>query len=320
MTQKTNKSVLFITYDLSGYYDCIKDELNNYFSHVEYQNTAYLKYKYKNVVEKIYAFFYKLVTGLKLKNYYKLQTIIEATNNKTYDLIIMVRPDIFFDSQLLNLKGRTKNFVAYYHDSINNIPRKKKVFHFFDKVYSYEKMDVKKYNLHFLTNFIYLKATDMFANNTELDAFTIMSKDFRLKTIENLAIFMKSKDLKFQFLIQSDKKTQSDLLQFISKRLNNQQVLEFLKKTKIIVDIHKYGIQDGLTFRIFESLFFNKKIITTNTDIKNYDFYNPNNIYVIENSDAIDIPENFFKTPYQPIPDSIYQKYNYTNWVQTIIS
>ena len=47
---------------------------------------------------------------------------------------------------------------------------------------------------------------------------------------------------------------------------------ENLKKSKIIVDIHKYGIQDGLTFRVFEAIGYHKKLITTNKDIKTYDF------------------------------------------------
>ncbi|MBU2940677.1 hypothetical protein KO494_14105 [Lacinutrix sp. C3R15] len=315
-----DKKILFITYDLSGYYDSIHNQLNKQYKHVDYYNIASLKkYKYKHIFEKAYAAIYKLFTKNKLKNYYKLQPIIEATAGKTYDYILIVRPDLFFDSQLSILKSKTKNFIAYYHDSINNITRKKEVIPFFDKVYSYEKKDVKDYNLKFLPNFIYLNQ-DFKKTVPTYDAFTIMSKDFRFNTLKKLATYLKKKQVKYEFLVQSDKKTESKLIHFIQDRKNNKQVLEYLLKTNIIVDIHKYGVQDGLTFRVFESLFLEKKLITTNADIKTYDFYNPNNIHVIEPDSEIHIPKTFLNTPYQPIPSEIYQKYHYTNWLKTILS
>ena len=315
-----DKKILFITYDLSGYYDVIHNELNNQFSHVDYYNIASLKkYKYKHLFQKIYAAFYKLVTKNKLKNFYKLQPIIEATSGKTYDYIIIVRPDLFFNSQLSKLKSKTENFIAYYHDSINNITRKKQVIPFFDKVYSYEKKDVKDFNLHFLPNFIYLDKQYKKVTAT-YDAFTIMSKDFRFNTLKKLAAYFKEQNINYKFLVQSDKEIKSDVIHFIQERKNNKQVLDYLLKTNIIVDIHKYGIQEGLTFRVFESLFLEKKLITTNIDIKTYDFYNPNNIHVIEPDSEIHIPETFLNTPYQTIPAEIYKKYHYTSWLKTILS
>lgn len=316
----TDKKILFITYDLSGYYDAIHDELNKQYKHVDYYNIASLKkYKYKHIFEKAYAAMYKIITKNKLKNFHKLQPIIEATAGKTYDYILIVRPDLFFDSQLAILKSKTENFIAYYHDSINNITRKKEVISFFDKVYSYEKKDVTDFNLSFLPNFIYLNQEHT-KTASVYDAFTIMSKDFRFNTLEKLATYFKKKDIKYEFLVQSDKQIESEIIHFIQERKNNKQVLAYLLKTDIIVDIHKYGVQDGLTFRVFESLFFEKKLITTNADIKNYDFYNPNNIHVIEPDSEINIPDTFFNTPYQTIPTEIYQKYHYTSWLKTILS
>ena len=112
---------------------------------------------------------------------------------------------------------------------------------------------------------------------------------------------------------------ESDSIFYITKRMSNDEVIENIKKAKIIVDIHKYGVQDGLTFRVFEALGFRKKIITTNQDIKSYDFYNPNNIYVIEDMNNISLPESFLNTEYEEIPTEIYNKYTLKSWVDTII-
>ena len=272
--------------------------------------------------QKIYSSLYRLFTGLKLKNYYKTQPIIEKYRDKKYDYILIVRPDIFFDSQLLELKKMTPNFIAYFHDSINNIPRKKDVIQFFDKVYSYEKKDVKDFNLNFITNFIYLNQPIPSISEFDQDTFTIMSNDYRKETLKNLAHYLNNKSIRNKFLIHTDKKPNEGekLLTYIHKRKNNAQVLEYLKKTRIIVDIHKFGIKDGLTFRVFESLYLNKKIITTNTDIKNYDFYNPNNIAIISPEEPITIPNDFFISPYEKIPNEIYENYLFSNWIKEILT
>lgn len=316
------KSILFITFDLSGYYDCINDELKSSFKNVDYENTSKLDYKYTSVFQKIYSFFFKIFTGKKLKNYYKVQPIIKKYRRKKYDYILIIRPDIFFDSQLLEFKKMTPNLIAYYHDSINNIPRKRDIIKYFDKVYSYEKKDVTENNLNFITNFIYLNKRIPKVSDFDQETFTIMSNDYRIKTLKALADYLNNKGISSKFLIHTHKKQNEDdkLLTYIYSRKNNTQVLEYLRKSRIIIDIHKFGIQEGLTFRVFESLYLNKKLITTNSDIKNYDFYNPSNIRIIYPDESITIPDDFFTTPYEKIPDDIYEKYLFSNWIKEILT
>ncbi len=60
-----------------------------------------------------------------------------------------------------------------------------------------------------------------------------------------------------------------------------------------------------------------RKIITTNQSIKNYDFYKPNNILIIDEKHITFKPE-FFNTPYEPIPESVYNKYTLSIWVNVV--
>lgn len=313
-----NKKILFITFDMSGYYTGVYEELKQRYSHVDFYNTATISYKYKNIFEKVYSFFYKLFTGKKLKNFYKYNSLINEVKNSSYDITLVVRPDLFFDSQLQILRKSSKFFVAFYHDSINNIKRKKDVIHFFDKVYTYEKVDAKKYNLEFLPNFIYFEGSKK-CNQVAIGAFSVMSNDYRFKTLQNVALSLKQSNVNYNLCVIQKGKKDCNLLNYLTKRMSNDEVLENIKKAKLIVDIHKYGIQDGLTFRVFESLGLRKKIITTNRDVKNYDFYNPNNIYVIEDLDNIAIPNTFLTTEYQDVPDEIYNKYTLKTWLSTIL-
>jgi hypothetical protein len=61
----------------------------------------------------------------------------------------------------------------------------------------------------------------------------------------------------------------------------------------------------------------NRKIITANPYVNQYDFYNPNNILVL-NEDLSNLEQTFFETDYEPIPEEIYRKYTLENWVNTV--
>ncbi len=93
-------------------------------------------------------------------------------------------------------------------------------------------------------------------------------------------------------------------------------VIEKMKEAEILIDLVRQN-QTGLSFRIFEAMALHKKIITNNTTIKDYDFYNENNILVIDNEN-ITIPETFLNSEYQPLSEELYQKYTLDNFTKTV--
>ena len=74
--------------------------------------------------------------------------------------------------------------------------------------------------------------------------------------------------------------------------------------------------QSGLSLRVMEALFFNKKLITNNKYIADMDFYNPNNIYIF-GVDKEPI-SNFMNKKYQIVPDSIKNNYLLDSFVKRI--
>ena len=71
--------------------------------------------------------------------------------------------------------------------------------------------------------------------------------------------------------------------------------------------------------RCIETLGAKRKLITTNQAILEYDFYDENNILIV-NREAPEIPIEFFSKPYQEISSEIYEKYSLDNWIYTIFS
>ena len=92
----------------------------------------------------------------------------------------------------------------------------------------------------------------------------------------------------------------------------------YYKHTQVVIDLVRIN-QTGLSFRIFEAMAFEKKVLTNNKTIVEYDFYNPSNILVIDENN-LEIPPSFFETSYQSLPDEIYSYYTLSAWVDRIFN
>ena len=93
-------------------------------------------------------------------------------------------------------------------------------------------------------------------------------------------------------------------------------MIDIYESSRCVLDSAQSG-QLGLTIRVLEALGANKKLITTNSDIVNYDFYRPENIYVYKGN--IDLDNVFFKEGYKEVDKEIYEKYSLRNWLKEIL-
>lgn len=109
-------------------------------------------------------------------------------------------------------------------------------------------------------------------------------------------------------------KTVFKIVGYNSQPLSYKECLEFVSKSKIIVDIQGKW-QQGMTLRPMESLFYQKKLITNNKDLCTMDFYNPNNIFILGKDDMEQL-ENFCKKKHSEVTSSIIDKYGLKRWVE----
>ena len=105
--------------------------------------------------------------------------------------------------------------------------------------------------------------------------------------------------------------------EFHFKPLKADEMKDIYIHSRCVLDSAQAG-QIGLTIRVLEALGAKKKLITTNKDIVNYDFFCPDNIYVYDGS--IDLDSCFFKEPYKEIDKRIYEKYSLRHWLKEILS
>ncbi|QCE40279.1 hypothetical protein E9099_02200 [Psychroserpens sp. NJDZ02] len=275
-------------------------------------------FKYKNKAHKIKNFLLKIFFGVNLKKKYQddiVKDSIKALGGQ--DFIFTIRPDLLKNKTLAVLKSSAKHNIAFYYDSITRFSRKGDILPYFDKVYSYDKEDIEVHGFDFLTNYIYQESN---ITQHEYIFFNISSYDFRFKSLDKLAKYINDKGWSSKILVHHPDESieKSEYLEIINQIKSVSEINDLMKHSKIIIEIQRND-QIGLSFRIFEALGHNKKLITTNKDIVNYDFYNPQNILVIDEN-YIEIPEDFVNTPYQPVDEAILDKYRIDNWVKPIFN
>ena len=78
-------------------------------------------------------------------------------------------------------------------------------------------------------------------------------------------------------------------------------------------------MQSGLTSRTLESLGSKRKLITTNGNIVDYDFYNKQNIYILDRDSPM-LNTEFFSTDLYQLDYAVYSKYSLESWLINLFS
>jgi hypothetical protein len=103
---------------------------------------------------------------------------------------------------------------------------------------------------------------------------------------------------------------------YISSPLAYEENIHLALQNEILVDF-LVDAHSGLSFRVFEAIGYSRKLITNNNEVKSYDFYHPNNIYVLDNDERT--LGEFLNVPYAEIHPEIVDRYNFDNWIFRIL-
>ncbi|MDQ0592625.1 hypothetical protein QFZ37_000994 [Chryseobacterium ginsenosidimutans] len=311
----TSKKITLIYPFAYGYIDFVVEELQSN-ENIEVINikTDLIKYTYPNIFVKIWNGITKLFGNNIKKKYFSKQILQQITEKQ--DIIFVIRPDMLDDSLLKELKQNTKTFIAYFYDSCKKYPKQLEIAHFFDEIYSYEKEDIEKYHFIETSNFIYDEKLE--TEDLKYDIFNVSSYDSRIDEINRVSTELSEADFKIYFVLFWFEKLVYPHLISTTEYLSLKETKKLISQSKAMIDIQRKD-QKGLSFRTFESLGYRKKLITTNIEVKNYDFYHPNNMLVI-NSDHLnpDGIKKFLELDYVEISQDIIDKYTVRSFTKKI--
>ena len=97
--------------------------------------------------------------------------------------------------------------------------------------------------------------------------------------------------------------------------ISYEQYLDYVRKSRCLVDMFQKG-QVGLTRRPLEALFFDKKLLTENKQIADFDFYRKENTFIVGSDSWANINQFMNETDYVIVPDEVKQRYDVNQWLQ----
>jgi len=264
--------------------------------------------------------------------------IMAETQGKSYDLVFIVNCKVLTLAMIQQLKNSQKSarFVLYMWDSLMLYPNSKALIPLFDRAYSFDLDDCNELEALTFLPLFYGKVFEEVGNDslpTEIkyDIVSICTAHpNRYKKMRVLFPALQAKGIRifsFMFLnklqywynkvfVKEFKVANSREFRF--KPMSERENLDMLRQSNSVFDM-QHNNQSGLTMRTIETLGAKRKLITTNTNIKKYDFYHENNIYIMNEQNSSGI-EQFIRHDYEPIDEAIYRKYSLHSWLETMIT
>ena len=320
------KKICVISFDHWGYDHNIVESLKE--KGIESIHIKIGNFKHKNFFYKLKNSLFKIFLNKNPKNKKRQDYIIDTLNNiGKQDQILVISPESIELEYHIKIKKFTSRYIAYLCDSCNRAPVEHLLKNVFDDIYSFDQQDVVKYNLKKTTNYIPLLKELEINKKIKYQAIFIASFDKRVQSILRISKKLEEFKINHLFVIvgkkvlikqlfNSFKKNKS--IVYRSNKISKEQMYSNYLESNTIFDLVREN-QTGLSFRVFEAMALQKKLITDNTTISNYSLYNENNIFIINESN-MDSMCSFFSKPYEILPNNIYDEYTVNSWTNNIFN
>lgn len=141
-------------------------------------------------------------------------------------------------------------------------------------------------------------------DNIDSDCFFCGLPKDRAGTLQRLRTRLEAEGLTCDFVIPRTP----------AEKLTYPQYLDRLARTRCVIDISQKG-QTGLTRRPLEALFYGKKLLTDNPEIVRYDFYRPQNVFIL-GKDPEEQLRAFIESPLAEVPETVCAAYDVNEWIR----
>ena len=223
-------------------------------------------------------------------------------------------------------------FTLYFWDSYRNMPadsREKAAS--FDRVLSFDPCDAAAdpkmiYRpLFFLEEYSKLPdgPTDidvLFFGTVHGDRYAVLKRIERAlpKTLQfEKILYLPARWLYAVRSLQDPALLLADRREFIFKPKGKDEITALIARSRIVVDIER-PVQNGYTMRTLEVLGARRKLITTNPEVANADFFRPSNIAIVDRKRPR-ISAEFINTVYTPPLPEIVQRYSLGGWLEDVM-
>lgn len=321
------KKILFLSANFFGYEKAIQKKLEELGAEVDFYNerpsNSLLS---KGIIRVKSALLQKRIDA-----YYS--KILQEIAVRKYDFFLLIKGEtipLFFLKKFNEFNpNATKIFYSY--DAASEYPKFLKLYPYFDRNFTFEPADAIEYDLHFRPLFFLenyglkrenqkLKFDLVFIGSAHTDRYIIgeevraNAERLKLKTYFYYYAPGKTTFALKKIFDKNLKKFDARKLSF--KKLQHSEIAAIYGNSFAVLDINK-PYQKGLTMRTFEALASGKKLITTNSDIKNYPFYSAENIEIL-NREHSELSLHFFETSFKNIDNAVLAKMTLESWIECL--
>lgn len=324
-----NKTIILAVHEYANFSATIKKGLEHLGFKVVELDMHQPPFKYKNVKERLHNFIRKaFFHDQNYKQQIKQKAIeekllVQLEHYTHFDYALLIRADILPKSVINSIREKTDLVAAYQWDGLNRFPNIYDYIPLVDRFFVFDSNDLSVEKTLPATNF-YFKHLKVKENNPKETRASFIGSYFehRNPILKNISQRLSDLGVKTDISIFSNHENEIQKIQHLGFRhidttISYEDNLRITISSEIVIDVH-INEHNGLSFRIFEALGYDKKVITTNSNVKSYDFYAPENILVWNGQNAQEL-EKFITTPYKPLDQTIKHKYSFYNWTKYIL-
>lgn len=320
------KNILFISPEFFGLEKNIMDVLKENGANVTWYDERSVKSSFGRAINSICP---KVFMPQSNKYYFR---ILEKITHPV-DIILVIKGEMISKKTISLMRDKFPNaeLLLYLWDPVKNIKGILGKTTQYDRVISFEPDDCKKFGFEFRPLFC-SSGQDYEENSCQIENdicfYGTMYGD-RFEVVDAMKsycqrngirfysfCFLRGKFMKIYYYLTNDGFRKFDLRAISFKAKSTKEIANIVSKTIAIFDINDIN-QKGLTNRTLETLFSEKKLITTNEAIKEYDLYNENNVLIVKRKN-VSVPYSFLTSECVKLSKTILEKYTAEGWVKDV--
>ncbi|MGC4235761.1 MAG: hypothetical protein QM594_22490 [Niabella sp.] len=319
MRNLKEQKILLFGNRMAGYSDRIAEELKRQGALVDQLYYGYIPSFVMQIIHNIVnnKFYQRLLL------FYHEKKLNSVYKGKKYDIILVINGKNMPLQLLEQVKKVSPNaeFILYIWDDMANVRHPDNFLRFFNKVFTYNPFDAEEYHLIYRPFFY---SEYVLKNKTSDLAFVGMLQSNRLKLLDEIkkqnpgATFNNYIFSHFLSFVKRFSAFKTKIKEVHFKRASYKKYIDILSTAKAVIEI-PHVLQKNITTRAIEALGTRTKLITTAATIKNFDFYNEDNVFILSNDNISDI-QRWLTIPYKNYDDAILEKYSLSAWVRDIMA
>jgi hypothetical protein len=250
------------------------------------------------------------------------------------DLVLVVNGQTLSNGVLraLRLRNCRARFLLYLWDSLRNRSSIADAIGLYDKVLTFDPEDAERFGLVYRPLFFSDEFSQRRCEPIEFElSFIGTAHTDRWSLIMDIDARLPSNIRRFWYLylqapwvfyfrkFLSPSFHRATIADFRFDALDRAEVGRIFHRSHCILDI-EHPAQRGLTMRTIEALGAGKKLITTNPAVSKHDFYDPQNIVILERGRPLSVPHGFFAVAYVDVTEQVYNRYSLGGWINDVLS